>query len=307
MSITLSVEPTTYPKTWEKFTAEAVPFSIALDGYVADGPRFDDSGPYANFNHHEGCNRMATHATCGQILIAIRQGLFKRFAKDGAPYANVFVNDCDEDVCLSWFLLKHHQLVESTMNPVVNRLVHMEDMLDATAGAYPFPSDLPSLRQLAWVFEPYRRARLNGDLDRKDEGVYFSIITDVEHRIMSVIMGSGSEIALDTRYEEIYRGKEWAMVKEIGAQARTGMFANGIMAYVAARQRPDGNYTYVIGKMSQFIPFNVPEILKALDAAEISETGHSGWGGGDTIGGSPRVQGSVLTPDEVADIVKAME
>lgn len=54
------------------------PFSIALDGYVNVGPRFDHEGPRVNFNHHEEVDRLATRATCGQVLMAIRQGLFTR-------------------------------------------------------------------------------------------------------------------------------------------------------------------------------------------------------------------------------------
>ncbi len=39
--------------------------------------------------------------------------------------------------------------------------------------------------------------------------------------------------------------------------------------------------------MSPFIPFDVPAILHALNTAEGSATDH--WGGGNTLGGSPRV------------------
>ncbi len=38
--ITLHVEPTTVPVSWDTFCASAPPFSIALDGYVRGGPRF---------------------------------------------------------------------------------------------------------------------------------------------------------------------------------------------------------------------------------------------------------------------------
>ena len=58
---------------------------------------------------------------------------------------DVYANDCDEDVCMSWFLLKNHALTQQALNPALNRLVHMVDMLDTTAGAFPFPEDMPSL------------------------------------------------------------------------------------------------------------------------------------------------------------------
>lgn len=305
MSITLEVRPTVRPLTWAEFCAEAPPYSIALDGYVGAGPRFDPKGPRVCFNHHEDCSRLETRATCAQVLMAIRQGLFRGFRDEDGPRATAFVNDCDEDVCTSWFLLRHGWLAEHTINPRLNRLVHMEDMLDATAGAYPFPADLPALRELAWVFEPYRRFRLSGELDRKDGAAYRGVITDVEHRILSHLNNQGDEIALDVRYERVGGGLEWVMVREHGAQARTGMFADGVYAYVSVRDRPDGSYTYTVGRMSPFIRFNIPDILAALNKAE-GLTGGDRWGGGDTIGGSPRVAGSKLPPDEVSRIVNSI-
>jgi ribonuclease HII len=56
--------------------------------------------------------------------------------------ADVFMNDCDEDVCMSWALIHNHVWSQGVVNPSWNRLVAMEDILDATAGAYPFPKAL---------------------------------------------------------------------------------------------------------------------------------------------------------------------
>ena len=298
------MNPRDPPCQWEVFKDTKPTFSIALDGYVSGPPRFSPSGPYATFNHHEGTSRLETRATCAQVLMAIRQGLFRCFRKDGQPHAIVYVNDCDEDVCAAYFLLKHGWLSDHAMNPLLNRLVAIEDLLDATAGAYPFPADLPALRELAWVFEPYRRARLSGELDRKGPATYRGVVEDVESRILRHLTGKGDEIALDTRYERLGGGSGWAMIQEVGAQAKTGVLSDGIYAYVAVRQRPDGRWTYVVGRMSLFIDyFQVPAILDALNAAEDTTGKPDRWGGGDTIGGSPRVAGSKLAPDEVRRIV----
>lgn len=301
--IEMHMRPNVPPMWFSEYCVKTPPFSIALDGFVKEGPCYDPTGPRANFNHHERVNRLATRSTCAQVLMAIRQGLFVRFRNEHGPIVLADLNDCDEDVCLSWFLLKYGYLVEHAMNPALNRLVHMEDMLDATAGAYPYPADLPMLQKLAWVFDPYRRARLSGEIDRKDEQVFVGVVTDVEHRIMRHITDGGESINLDTCYEVIGGDRGWSMVREVGAHARTGMFSDGIHAFVAARQRPSGAWTYTIGRMSPFIPFNVPEILQALNFAEGIQHRADQWGGGDTIGGSPRVAGSSLSPDEVRRIV----
>ena len=305
MPVTLEMRPEDTPRSWDAFRSEAPPRSIALDGYVAAGPRYDASGPWLNLNHHEEVDRLSTRATCAQVLMAIRQGLFDRFRTADGPDARVWVNDCDEDVCLSWFLLAHGYIAEHALNPLLNRLVSMEDTLDATAGAYPYPPDLHVLRELAWVFEPYRRFRMDGRLDRKDAAEYTDVVVEVEHRILAHLGGEGGSTPLDMRYERIGGGNGWALIREVGAQARTGAFGDGVRAYVMVRPRAGNAWTYTVGRMSPFVPFDVPAILAALDAAE-PEPRMPGdhWGGGNTIGGSPRVSGSRLSPSDVARIVE---
>lgn len=74
MSIKLFVEPNGFPITWNEFLADAPQNSIALDGYVKGGPKFDLKSVKANFNHHEEVDRLATRSTCSQVLMALRMG-----------------------------------------------------------------------------------------------------------------------------------------------------------------------------------------------------------------------------------------
>lgn len=300
--VRLHVDPNTPPLTWEDFCLQKGPYAVALDGYVAGGPRFDAQGPCVNFNHHEGVDRLATRATCGQVHMAILQGLFRCFQQGGHPHLDIWVNDPDQDVCTSVFLLANAHLSEVVMAPMLNRLVAMEDALDATAGAYPFPKALPTLRQLAWVFEPYTRFRILGGVDRRIASEFEGVITDVGARIMMHITGSGNECSLDLNYKIVGREPGWSLVTDEGQQGRTGMFSDGITAFVSFRPRPSGDaYTYTVARISPFIPFPVPDILRALSERE--GCGGDCWGGGDTIGGSPRVSGSRLQPQEVVEIV----
>lgn len=301
--------------------------SIALDGFVRGGPEVCSSskGVWANFNHHEDVNRLAARATCAQVLMAIRQGLFSSFTDAQVPHSHVYVNDCDEDVCTAWFLLKNFLLVRSTMNPILNRLLNrlvaMEDALDSTAGAYPFPADLPMLAELNWVFEPYRQHRVSGNA-RTSQEVY-GVIERVERRIMQHITGMGKAVPLDTRYHHVPGGggTGWSFVVEEGANARTGMFSDGIRAYVAIRggsgpiwgvEGEKLRITYTVGRMSPFVPFDVKRILVALQAAEVDKRRAIGvelppgdvWGGSEDVGGSPRVSQSYLYPNEVRAVVE---
>ena len=308
MRAELHIDLETLPLSWEAFVSENKHRkAVALDGYVADGPMFDSGGldklPKVNFNHHENVDRLATRSTCAQVSLALRQGLEKRLdaVLPTSMPVDVYVNDCDEDVCLSWFLLNNAHMCNHASNPILNRLVSLEDMLDCTAGTYPFPATMPALEELAWIFQPYRNGRANGALARRDPEEYRMIIDDVGGRISAYLLGAGGKKALDTRYNAFGGGKTWTMVEEIGADARRGMIDNGINAYVATIPLSGGRWRYTVGRTSQYVNFDVPGILGFLDAAE---GGEDHWGGGDLIGGSPRVDGSAMSPEEVHDIIE---
>lgn len=300
----LYMRPDLPPMSGEAFRKLAGPFSVAVDGFVHEGPWFDADLPAKNFNHHEGCPRLETRATCAQVLLAIRQGFFQRFRDASGPRADVWANDCDEDVCLSWFLLSHHAVAGPSMNPLLNRLVYLVDLLDTTAGAYPFPEDLPSIHSLAWIFEPYRRFRLSGGLFKRDPGAFRSVVEDVEHRISAHITGHGREVNLDTRYEVLRVEKGYVVVHEVGAQARIGMFSNGIQAFLSSTEGPNGTWHHVLGRASEFVDFPIPKLLAALNADEGLSGSADQWGGGTTVAGSPRIAGSHRDPDQVVRILE---
>lgn len=304
MPITLHMEPLTPPMSWEAFRQRTGPFSVALDGYVEDGPQqdFGLGGPKQNLNHHAGVYRPATRATCAQVLVEVRDGFYERFRDGDGPRADVHMNDCDEDVGTSVTILKHPHLAETTMNPLLNRLVSVEDMLDTFAGAYPFPKDLPVLRELAWVFDPYRRFRLSGGLERKRASEYLGVVEDVGTRILAHLTGHGSTIALDFRYEVLRRGDGWVMVRELGAQARTAMLADGIRVFVSVRERPDGARTLAIGKFKSSTSGDLGAVIAACNTAE-SDPVEDRWGGGTNIMGSPRVAGTRLDDQTIAAIM----
>ncbi|MBI2023525.1 hypothetical protein HYT01_03120 [Candidatus Giovannonibacteria bacterium] len=302
MTIEFRMLPEIVPLSWKVFLKKYGRYSIALDGFVADGPKMDPSLPAANFNHHEKVSRLETRATCAQVHILIQAGLFKTFRDENGPRAVVYMNDCDEDVSTSATELKYPHLAESVINPRLNKLVDIVDKQDTMSGLYPFPVDMPILQEVAWVFEPYRRFRLAGGLDSRNSGAFESILADVEHRILKFIVGEQRRLTLDIRYKVIFSGTGWAMIEEIGPYGRQGALADGIKAFISVRKRDDGNYTYSFGRVSECIPFPVPNILRACDKKEDRHPHH--WGGGSTTGGSPRVGGSKQKPIAVFKIAE---
>lgn len=289
---------------WEKFVEQAPPFSIALDGYVSGPPRhMVRPKTAASFNHHEGVSRLATRSTSGQALLAMRKGLYSlAFQRSGTPTAVLHVQDCDEDCCLAIALLRSPRIVLQDRNPLLNRMVAVEDLLDVTAGAYPFPLDMAALETSAWIFAPYKSFRISREIERREEAAYRAVIEAVGVRIHQYLDGRGQRVKLDTRYQVLRRGTGWVMVREVGHQSRAGMANDGIHGFVSVAERPDGRWTYSIGRLSPFSDFDVPSLLVELDRVE--GTPDDPWGGSDDIGGSGRLRGSRLDPDEIFAIVE---
>lgn len=290
---------------WDDFTKVAPDFSIALDGYVFGRPRFDRSGPYLNLNHHEEVDRLGTRSTCAQVMVNLRQGLPNVFVDEGSPRMNIFVNDPDQDVCVSVWLLRHHREILNTRREAfVNKLVLVEDMLDTTAGAFPFKATEPIVQELTWIFDPYAQARASGALLRADGAEMAAINAAVGERITQYSHRKSERMALDTRYEQLGGGDDWMLIHEIGPGARTALFHSGCLAFVSACELEGGRYKYSIGKMSPLVHFPIEELYGVLNSFEgIPGDAIDRWGGGDIIGGSPRKAGSRLSPNEVERII----
>ena len=301
--IELRVQASTPPMTWSRFGKKTPPYSIALDGFLNCGPKLDLDAPRANYDHHHGVSRLETRATCAQVLMAVRNGLYETFKDEhGQPHAFAYVNDCDQDVCTAWTVLNNPIHSTNPHNVKLNRLVDTEDKLDSTAGAYPFDPNLDFLREIAWVYEPYTQFRLSGGLEQRSDAAFKSIIQDVESRILKYLFDKGDEIPLDLNYDIKSNFNDWVLVDEVGAQARIAMFHSGIKVFCSFKDIGNGRWKYAIGKMSEYFRFNMPRILKALQVAEGRQTDQ--WGGATTVIGSPRIFGSKQNPDEVTRIIK---
>ncbi|MDO8513812.1 MAG: hypothetical protein Q7S37_04895 [bacterium] len=295
MPAILRIVPRKTYATFSEFIAATPPYSIGIDGIVAESTQYEQKGPYLNLNHHDSCDRLATRSACGQALCYMRAGLNEQFRLNGQYHAIVHANHPDEDVCTAWFVLKHPELTCQTIHPLLNRLIAVEDTMDTMAGAYPFHKDLPLLEEFAWIFEPYTRARQLGIIHQPaiSEHTMIGIVTDVENRIMRHITGKGERIALDTRYTLLDKVGPVAIIEETGQHARIGLFGDGHKAYLSIQELSNGNLKVSVGRMSPFIGFNVIQFLSLCNREERPSGGNI-WGGGNNVGGSPRDGGTKL-------------
>ncbi len=305
MAITLHIEPRK-EYTWDAFRQHFPPYSIALDGFVRDSTQRDPRGPYANFDHHVGCDRTSTRSTAAQVAMEINLGLFRTFRKEGIPTAQVCIDDPDEDTCLSYWELKNHELVEGHGNPTINRLIFCEDMLDATAGAYPL-GDTAMRRTMAWIFQPYNDARFAGRIAQMDASGMRDIVEAVGSRITQYILGQAEQLPLEGHFESIGGGNGWSMTRETGPASRMAMYNSGICAFVTlVAEKPDGSRVFALGKKSLWVPtLDLPRIYARCNREESAiVTPDNRWNGSGTTGGSPKGTGSRLTPQQLQDIIQ---
>lgn len=326
MSVELVIEPARVV-SWDEFKRESAALdigAIGLDGFVFGRPQFERIANYngdeigvQNFNHHEEVGRLATLATCAQVELALINGLDQAFHdRQGRFSAMVYVNDSDQDVCASVWLLRNKHLVEHGDNPAIGRFVRVAGLMDVTAGSYPFSKDLPFLETLNWINGPYNRARLNGEATSSDPDTHKQIIDEVGGRIDRYVMGSAGREPLDYRFETIGKNNNWIMIKEQGAQGKKGAIDQGNEVVITVRDHDPEKLHVSFWRRSEWISCDFPKLLDALNTAElqrlkelgltdpaVQELGpNSAWGGGNTTFGSPRNNGTKLNLETIGEI-----
>ncbi len=259
-------------RTWR--FEELPPRSIALDGAVR-GPFVDVARGVYSFDHHDGCIRHVTLSTCEQVRDALLVGL--------APVGfSVFVNDVDADTVISIWLLQHPDRLQGEGSARLRRMVHRVGRVDALGPGWGKAHPLTSLTTPA---PSVRRTRALLD----------SCLELVERwwrgEKLPPLPPPPTAIGLWVQDGQVCRGRVRGGLRSV---YRSGGFG------VAAFEGPAGSTAYTVGKQSEFIDFDVPAFLAACNEIE------PGWGGGSTIGGSPRhADGSRsrLSLDEVAGIL----
>jgi hypothetical protein len=289
--------------TWEEFVINTPNKSIALDGFVKGGPKYDCRSMHANYDHHEGVVREATMSTCMQVYYAIKGGLMNTLIKTEGDI-HVYINDTDQDTSLAVWLLNNYKQFENSQSiPHVNRLLSVTDKLDITGGAFPMNIDDQLMRQHLWVFEPYSNLRKSGNLATADETVLRNNLETISSRITQFMMNQGGEVELDIRHTILYDSPGFKIIDEYaGNDARQYLFSKGLDAFISlVATRPDGNKVYTVGKRSQYILFPVRKLYDDFNKAEGLD--HSnGWNGSDIIGGSSRLHGSKHCWEDLKEI-----
>jgi hypothetical protein len=270
------------------------PYSIALDGYV-QGPQVDPLKHRYSFDHHSHCLRYCTTAACMQAWTAVQLGL------EDLDHYTIFANDVDIDVCAAVWCLKNP---DRCREPLVKKLIDAIGLGDMHGGAFGYNG---MTKTVEWISAPETDSKRHDDYQKISNDGLKSILEAVLYRIDQFVDGEASvEVARQQKHESykiIRNENNWVMVETHSTHCYTALYQAGFDRIVLVRPQGDGSNCISLAKRSDFIgAFPLVKIYQALNALE------PGWGGGSSIGGSPRNadgSGSRLPLETITQVIDA--
>lgn len=289
---------------------KAPPGTVYLDGAAEGGPFLDVEKAVFNLDHHEGCVRSFTLATCEQAMVVVRKGLDLQ-RRDWTIYAN----DPDLDTVLAiWVLLNHVRL--NDIDPEIRRkvmpLVRLQGAIDAHGLEMQELCGFPPELQES-VFTGLEQLR-SKEVALKKEGKWQEI--DFLQYTAEVLRAIDAMVYSTRHFEGVLEVEELARA-EIGenqlamvCRGETGIYEvepylrrlHGKRLGVVILQTKPNSYT--LRQVDTFLPATLEsayERLNLIDPAAGNRRSGNRWGGSGEIGGSPRATGTSLTPRQIAD------
>jgi hypothetical protein len=288
---------------------------LFLDGVYSGAPFMDNERRHYALDHHAGCVRSFTLATCEQAAVVVLMGLPLR---EGTW--RIYVNEPDLDAVLaSWILLNHKRLTANNKRllreimPLVrvegNIDTHGHDMTELAAiPAHVYKLHKSRLDALRTTEVELKAARL---WEREDPIDY---TTSQLHRLDRQLMGAQREQAPPSSAGGM--GEIAWPQKRVAVLCRSsqGIYeveeelkeSHGRALGIIVLDRGDGHMTVL--QVDPFMHRSLNDLYPRLNDRDPNADPDSGdvWGGSAEIGGSPRRAGTVLSGHEVLKAIAEM-
>jgi hypothetical protein len=290
------------------------PRSIFLDGVFAGPPFMDNENRQYSLDHHEGCVRAFTLSTCEQAAAL----LLKELPLSEGVW-NLYANEPDMDTVLAvWLLINHAEMAKNgfALLQSVMPLVRVEGAIDSYGTDAGFLAGLPSAQ---FNFVKRRLDRLmSQETYFKSQALweeidYLDYTREMLENLDQDLFPSGY-LANRLRVDII----QTAMIRE-GKTLVLCRSGHGIYAVENRLKEQFGKYLaviimavspnrYTLKLTDNFLSVNLYPLYDALNRKDPQvkwrKRGGNGWGGSESIGGSPRHTGTGLSPDEILRIAK---
>ena len=267
---------------------KAAPGSIFLDGVARCEPFMDHEKQIYNLDHHEGCVRAFTLATCEQALVLCLKGLDLRDRE-----WNILANEPDLDTVLAiWILLNHRRLQDRGF---ANRqrlltLVRLEGTIDAIGLELKEFSGLPPdlSRSMQRLIDHLRREEMRLKKDALwDEVNYLEYTATLLHQIDRMIFRP-SDFSDFQEIKELARADINGKRIVVAVEADMGIYEiepllkniyGERLGWVILKKGPK---TYTLRQMDIFMPVTLEQVydrLNFIDAAVRYRNRQNHWGG----------------------------
>ncbi len=286
----------------------APPGTIYLDGAAQGEPFVDAERDVYNLDHHEGCVRAFTLATCEQAMVLLRRGLDLR-RRDFRIHAN----GADLDSVLAiWVLLNHLRLGGAAGARVRARilpLLRLEGNIDALGFGCEDLCALPPMlladtqQALDGLLERERAARAGG-FGR--EPIAF---VSAQLRAIDRIAYAGEALDAPLEIEELARAELAGLGVAVVCRADGGIYEierelrrlHGERLALVVLQKDAAHYSLRATQPAAAARLErIYAWLNHADPASGGSRSENRWGGAGEIGGSPRRRGTRLAPAEIA-------
>jgi len=268
------------------------PKSIYLDGSCRGFHIRHDIGS-VSFDHHTGCVRSITYATCVQVLHALLQGF------DVNLFEQVVVDDIDADTVVSlWLLLNPHKATDKDVQAFVRQIGYVDAHFTNGFVMHPLHPEINPFRTIERTEQ-----LMNECLDKVtrylNDPEAYEFVPEKERQEF-VSNGYGFKVV---------EGKLIAEHKE--NVTFSDMYEEYKLVLMYSPMQKGTRFT--IGKYSEFVMLaDIPTLLSKLARLELldiysNSAPTKNWGGSSTIGGSAMYadqnQGSVLSIDNVVGTI----
>ncbi len=285
----------------------APPGTIYLDGAAQGEPFVDPERDVYNLDHHEGCVRAFTLASCEQAMVLMRRGLDLR-RRDFRIHAN----GADLDTVLAiWVLLNHLRLggaVGARVRARVLPLLRLEGNIDALGfGCEDLCALPPALytetrRALDGLLERERAARAGGF--GRDPIAFVA----AQLRAIDRIAYAGEDLEAPLPIEELARAELAGVGVAVVCRADGGIYEverelrrlHGERLALVVLQKDAAHYSLRAAQPAAAARLErIYAWLNHADPASGGSRSENRWGGAGEIGGSPRRRGTRLAPGQI--------
>jgi membrane protease YdiL (CAAX protease family) len=285
------------------------PGSIFLDGAAQGPPFLDLRRSVCNLDHHEGCVRAFTLATCEQAMILILK-LADLRKRDWTVHAN----DGDLDTVIAiWVLLNHLRIKadDPFVRAKVMPLLRLESTIDAHGLELQDLSGLPPavLHSTQVWMDKLRRK----ELALQSGGIWQQ--TDLLQHVADLLRTIDADVYPDHYFHDLEEIEELASIPiadgslAVACRSPVGIYETerqlrrfyGDRLGVIILQKSPSDYS--LRQVDIELPADLNSVyghLNLLDPAAGGDRSRNRWGGSSEIGGSPRATGTQLRVQQIA-------